>query len=228
MGRRLCRPLGGFYGRLPAGRPRRRLMAARGCSKCGSSRVSGVLSTIRGRLSAARFLAVTSPAIGQQISAGRPSKRAIILTATRTPKWSKLSRAHLWNPPFSFTSNEVKTNLVDGIIQLATLRNRRRACLPTPEICSKLSSNTVTACCTTGSSRYRKETLSTVSGATVCSEPRCEKVSTKLSTWPIDFLDKIATSSGRGQARYKSEQTNRASHLRTSHKCAQTLPSAQA
>jgi hypothetical protein len=34
-------------------------------------------------------------------------------------KRSKLSRAHFWNPHFSFTSSEVKTNLVNGIMQLA-------------------------------------------------------------------------------------------------------------
>ena len=33
-------------------------------------------------------------------------------------KRSKLARAHLWNPHFSFTSNEVRTNLIDGIMQL--------------------------------------------------------------------------------------------------------------
>nr|WP_314444422.1 hypothetical protein [uncultured Sphingomonas sp.] len=34
-------------------------------------------------------------------------------------KRSMLSRAHFWNPHFAFTSSEVKTNLVDGIMQLA-------------------------------------------------------------------------------------------------------------
>ncbi|KQM36444.1 hypothetical protein [Sphingomonas sp. Leaf10] len=34
-------------------------------------------------------------------------------------KRSKLSRAHFWDPHFSFTSNEVRTNLIDGILQLA-------------------------------------------------------------------------------------------------------------
>lgn len=50
---------------------------------------------------------------------GIGEEEADYLGRDKDSKRSKLSRAHFWNPHFSFTSSEVKTNLVDGIIQLA-------------------------------------------------------------------------------------------------------------
>ena len=42
-----------------------------------------------------------------------------LLSQDKASKRSEFSRNHFWNPHFSFTSREVKTNLIDGIMQLA-------------------------------------------------------------------------------------------------------------
>jgi hypothetical protein len=50
---------------------------------------------------------------------GIGEKEGDYLGCDKDSKRSTLSRAHFWNPRFSFTSSEVKPNLIDGIMQLA-------------------------------------------------------------------------------------------------------------
>jgi len=50
---------------------------------------------------------------------GIGAKEDDYLGRDKDSKRSKLSREHFWNPHFAFGSSEVKTNLIEGIIQLA-------------------------------------------------------------------------------------------------------------